>query len=69
VVSTEAASGLFSGDLSPDWLAPVGLTVQLRPERRAIVRRYTLSAGATDASNNASTPKTVDVKVRGKWFP
>jgi hypothetical protein len=69
VLSTEATSGLFPGDLSPDWQSPVGLTVQLRPERKAILRRYTLSAGATDASGNASTPKTVDVKVRGKWFP
>lgn len=69
VVSTEATSGLFNGDQNPDWSTPVGLTVSLRPERKAILRRYTVSVGATDASGNASIQKTVDVKVRGKWFP
>ena len=69
VVSTEATSGLFSGDQPTDWELVGGLTVNVRAERYAILRRYTISAGATDASGNASTQKTVDVKVRGKWFP
>ena len=68
VTSSEAVNGLYPGDLTPDWQFPGGMTVQLRSERYAILRRYTITAGASDAQGNTST-KTVDVKVRGKWFP
>jgi hypothetical protein len=69
VASTEATSGLFPGDLTPDWqITPGSMTLTLRSERYAIIRRYTVTAGATDASGNLSK-KSVDVKVRGKWFP
>jgi hypothetical protein len=69
VTSTEATSGLFPGDLTPDWqITPGSMTLTLRSERYAIIRRYTVTAGATDASGNMSK-KSVDVKVRGKWFP
>jgi hypothetical protein len=71
VTSTEAASGLTipGGDQTPDWQLPGGLSVNLRAERYAILRRYTIDARATDAKGNQSNTKSVDVRVRGKWFP
>jgi hypothetical protein len=69
VASTEAVSGLGPGDLTPDWqITPGSMTVSLRSERFTYVRRYTVTVQAKDASSNTST-KTVDVRVRGKWFP
>jgi hypothetical protein len=44
------------------------MTLTLRSERFAYVRRYTVTVQAQDAALNTST-KTVDVRVRGKWFP
>jgi hypothetical protein len=71
VSSTEATSGLPipGGDQTPDWVLSGGLGITVRSERYAILRRYTIGAGATDSSGNPSATKSVGVKVRGKWFP
>jgi hypothetical protein len=68
VTSTEAVTGLGAGDQTPDWQITPPMTLTLRSERFTYVRRYTVTVQAQDAALNTST-KTVDVRVRGKWFP
>jgi hypothetical protein len=68
VTSNEADHGLGPGDLTPDWQITPPMALALRSERFTYVRRYTITVQASDAALNAST-KTVDVRVRGKWFP
>jgi hypothetical protein len=68
VTSNEADHGLGAGDQTPDWQITGPMTVSLRAERFTYVRRYMVTVQAADASSNTST-RTVDVRVRGKWFP
>ena len=62
------ATGLGAGDQTPDWQITPPMTLTLRSERFTYVRRYTITVEAKDAALNTAT-KTVDVRVRGKWFP
>ena len=68
MTSTEPDTGLGAGDLTPDWQITPPMTLTLRSERFTYVRRYTITVEAKDAALNTST-RTVDVRVRGKWFP
>ncbi|HVE41283.1 MAG TPA: galactose oxidase-like domain-containing protein [Planctomycetota bacterium] len=68
VGSSEAVTGLGAGDQTPDWQITPPMTLTLRSERFTIVRRYTITVEAADGASNTAT-KTVDVRVRGKWFP
>ncbi len=69
VSSNEAVTGAGPGDQSPDWQTPGGLSLSLRSERFTYVRKYAVTVQAADASGNTSAPKTVQVRVRGKWLP
>jgi hypothetical protein len=64
ITSNEPASGIDSGDLSPDWQDTAGLTTWLRAERdaRRSGRLYTLTVSCTDEAGNAST-RSVGVSV------
>jgi hypothetical protein len=64
VSSTEAQTGLWPGDIGPDWEITGALTVKLRAERagEGPGRTYTITVESRDASGNAST-RTVTVLV------
>jgi hypothetical protein len=66
VASNETIQGPLSP--TPDWLITAPMTVSLRSARSTYIRRYTITVQAADAASNTST-RTVDVRVRGKWFP
>ena len=57
VKSSDPISGLFKGDLAPDWNITGDLTVQLRAERapKGRGRTYTVTVESTDAAGNTST--------------
>lgn len=63
VSSSEAATGLGSGDVGPDWEITGPMSVDLRAERFAKTGRvYTITVESRDRSGNAST-RTVMVAV------
>ncbi len=68
VSSSEPVTGLGAGDQTPDWQITPPMTLTLRSERFTYVRRYTVTVEAADGASNTTT-RTVDVRVRGKWFP
>ena len=56
VASNEAQTGLWDGDIGPDWEITGTLTLNLRAERagRGTGRVYTITVESRDASGNAS---------------
>ena len=64
VTSNEAQTGLWTGDIGPDWSITGTLTVRLRAERasKGPGRVYTVTVESRDASGNASV-RTVTVKA------
>jgi hypothetical protein len=64
VSSSEAQTGLWKGDIGPDWEIPGPLTLNLRAERLGSGpgRVYTIVVESRDRFGNAST-KTVNVLV------
>jgi hypothetical protein len=63
VSSNQPLNGTGDGDTSPDWQITGPLTLQLRSERAGgVVRIYTITIAATDASGNTSQG-TVTVTV------
>jgi hypothetical protein len=64
VASTEAQTGLWSGDIGSDWQITGALTVNLRAERvpDGPGRTYKITVESRDRSGNAST-RTVTVFV------
>ncbi len=64
VASTEAQTGLWDGDIGPDWKITGAMTVSLRAERdpNGSGRTYTITVESRDRSTNAST-RTVTVFV------
>jgi hypothetical protein len=63
VTSSEAAAGLGTDDLSPDWEITGAMTVNLRAERYSLAGRlYTITIESRDRAGNAST-RTVTVSV------
>jgi hypothetical protein len=64
VTSNEPITGLWRGDIGPDWEITGDLTVNLRSERspKGNGRVYTITVECTDRSGNA-TQSSVTVAV------
>jgi hypothetical protein len=63
VSSNQPIDGTGDGDTAPDWVITGPLTLQLRSERASgIMRIYTITVAATDATGNTSQ-RTVTVTV------
>jgi hypothetical protein len=63
VSSNQPIDGTGDGDTAPDWVITGPLTLQLRSERSSgIMRVYTITVAATDASGNTSQ-RSVTVSV------
>jgi predicted neuraminidase len=66
VSSNEAQTGLWKGDIGPDWEITGPLTLNLRAERFGDERIYTIVVESRDRFGNASTKSVSVVVPRGK---